>query len=229
MKKMLDLRAFMEKNGLASDQEENVEKLERALANGEAVGFVCRGEIGGMAPAGLEMLGINSIFPNGIYVSLHAEEKCRQASLTLIPRALILGIDLTGLEEKTKAGTGQEALEKQLSDGIDSLLEKMQYYPASLQEIAVDAGQKEGEAAKALEGLAEERGWTLSYYEKEAWKPCTEPLSEIDRLVGKKAEDALCERLARCGAKAEGQLLTKQMETGEFCVAAAQKKWSVVF
>lgn len=229
MKKMLDLRAFMEKNKLASDQEENVEKLKKALANGEEVGFVCRGEIGGMAPAGLEMLGINSIFPNGIYVSLHAEEKCREASLTLIPRALLLGLDLSGLEEKTEFGASQEVLVKQLSDGIDNLLERMQYYPAALQEIAVDAGQREGRAVKALEELAAQRGWILSYYEKEEWEPCTEPLSEIDKMVGKKAEDALCERLARCGAKEDGQLLTKQMEIGGFCVAAAQKKWSVVF
>lgn len=229
MKKMLDLRAFIEKNQLTSDQEENVEKLESALAKGEAVGFVCRGEIGGMAPAGLEMLGINSVFPNGIYVSLHAEEKCREASLTLIPRALVLGLDLSSLNKEDGPESDQETLEKQLSDGIEDLLERMQYYPAALQEIAVDAGQREGRAAKALEALAEQRGWSLSYYEKEAWEPCTEPLSEIDRLVGKKAEDALCERLARCGAKEDGQLLTKQMETGGFCVAAAQKKWSVVF
>ena len=226
---MFDLSAFIEKNGLTSDQEENVEKLQTALAKGEAVGFVCRGEIGGMAPAGLEMLGINSIFPNGIYVSLHAEEKCREASLTLIPRALVLGIDLTELEREAEPRSVQEALKKQLSDGIGNLLERMQYYPAALREIAVDAGQREGRAAAALEVLAEERAWSLSYYEKEAWEPCVEALSEIDRLVGKKAEDALCERLARCGAKEDGQLLTKQMEIGGFCVAAAQTKWSVAF
>ncbi len=226
---MLDLRAFIEKNKLSCDQKENAEKLEKALTAGESVGFVCRGEIGGMAPAGLEMLGINSIFPNGIYVSLHAEEKCREATLTLIPKALVLGLDLAGLEEKTEAASGQEALEKRLSDGIEGLLERMQYYPAALQELAVDAGQRNSRAASVLENLAEEKGWTLSYYEKEDWEPCTEPLSEIDRMVGKKAEDALCERLARCAAKEDGQLLTKQMETEGFCVAAAQKKWSVVF
>lgn len=256
MKKMFDLRAFIEKNALSADREENIEKLEKALAEQEATGLVCRGQIGGMVPAGLEMLGINTIFPNGIYVSLHEEAKCEKATLILVPKALVVGLDLSGLEiekgeeEKGKAGKAEEEkgktgkfeeeieketvkegemLEKKLEESLDALFARMQYYPQALLELALDAGQRENRAAKALEGLAEKKGWQLSYYEKEEWEPCTEELSEIDKMIGKKAEDTLCERLARCGAKADGRLLTKEMEIDGLLLAAGEQNWSLVF
>lgn len=254
MKKMFDLRAFIEKNALSADREENLLKLEKALAEQEATGLVCRGQIGGMVPAGLEMLGINTIFPNGIYVSLHEETKCEKATLILVPKALVVGLDLSGLEiekgeeekgkeEKGKAGKAEEEkdkieketveegemLEKKLEESLDALFARMQYYPQALLELALDAGQRESRAAKVLEGLAEKKGWQLSYYEREEWEPCTEELSEIDKMIGKKAEDALCERLARCGAKADGRLLTKEMEIDGLLLAAGEQNWSLVF
>ncbi len=246
---MFDLRAFIEKNALSADREENLLKLEKALAEQEATGLVCRGQIGGMVPAGLEMLGINTIFPNGIYVSLHEETKCEKATLILVPKALVVGLDLSGLEiekgeeEKGKAGKAEEEkdkieketveegemLEKKLEERLDALFARMQYYPQALLELALDAGQRESRAAKVLEGLAEKKGWQLSYYEREEWEPCTEELSEIDKMIGKKAEDALCERLARCGAKADGRLLTKEMEIDGLLLAAGEQNWSLVF
>jgi hypothetical protein len=242
---MLNIRAFMEKNGLCADEEKNIEKLEAALKAKEPAGLVCKGQIGGMAPAGLEMLGINTIFPNGIYISLHPEAKCSSATLTLIPKVLVLGLDLASYQEKNsemrdkareeaaaedeKTAEARTNLANYFSEAIEALLDKMQYYPQALAELAVDEVEKESFEALALEELAKEKNWQISYYKKEEWELCTEPLSEMDKMIGKTADDAVCERLARCGAGAEGKLLTKQMESKGLCLAAAEKTWNVLF
>ena len=119
---MFKLKEFAEKNNLHYNNAE-IEEMQRIYEANDTVGLVCRGQIEGMVPRGIESLGINTIFDNGIYIGIKKEEPCKGHTLYLIPRAVKVCV-ISDLED--------------LSEALCEFSQKIGIFPESIGEVIRD-------------------------------------------------------------------------------------------
>lgn len=198
---------FIEKNNLVVDRVEMKQLIEQAMNENELVGFVCKGNIGGMIPAQLQTIGTNAGFSNGIYVSYGKEAPCTNATLYLIPRVLNLGLTCE-----------QDATLEDIEAFLEELAKTTGIFKQAIKTISIDACEMQF----AVEG------YEMLQLEKEWWENAVEPLSQTDQMLGKKNDETVSERLAICGLK-DGHLLCKEQSYGLVKGALAVGNWQITF
>jgi cobalt-precorrin 5A hydrolase len=211
---MFNIKNFAQKNALLIEDETLCLQMQQKLEEGALVGFQSRGMIAGMADGSLQAFGMNTAFPNGIYVSCYHETPCSDVTLHLIPQAVSIGLEADDTLDASE-----------LTDAVQDLFAERGLF---LQSAACFATIKEMEHITGIKEACNTLHISCHSY-------TADELLSVEGMfsIGEPQDvsfgvDKVCERAAVCSSS-QGDLIMRRRQYETFALALAIKTYSVTF
>jgi cobalt-precorrin 5A hydrolase len=211
---MFNIKNFAQKNSLLIEDETLCQQMQQKLEENALVGFQSRGMIAGMADGSLQAFGMNTAFPNGIYVSCYHETPCSDVTLHLIPQVVSIGLEADDTLDTSE-----------LTNAIQNLFSEHNLF---LQSAACFATIKEMEHITGIKEACDTLQIDCHSYTADELLSVEGMFSIGEPQNVRFGVDKVCERAA-VRSSAQGDLIVRRRQYETFALALAIKNYTVSF